>query len=167
MSKPIGRFMLLFVVFCLLTFCSCGKSDLPVNAVPADDSAAQSRQSEGGSYSTSTEDLLGTWTVAFYSDDNVSYSAYNGEGTDDGTFTFYADGLAVIALDGGISTYHFDISEEKGTLAFSDIDSGQAMDFYFGYGVLHGEKNDRLVITRYNVSDHSVRYYILTTKTWL
>ena len=146
--------MLLFVVFCLLTFCSCGKSDLPVNAVPADESAAQSRQSEGGSYSTS-------------SDDNVSYSAYNGEGTDDGTFTFYADGLAVIALDGGISTYHFDISEEKGTLAFSDIDSGQAMDFYFGYGVLHGEKNDRLVITRYNVSDHSVRYYILTSKTWL
>ena len=61
---------------------------------------------------------MGTWTVAFYSDDNVSYSAANGEGTDDGTFTFYADGLAVIALDGDTSTYHFDISEENGTLAF-------------------------------------------------
>lgn len=163
----IDAFILLLAVFCLLTLCSCGKKDVPANAAPADVSEAVSSRSESEGYSTSTEDLLGTWTVAFFSDDNVSYTAYSSEGTDDGTFTFYADGLAVLALDGSISTYHFDVSEEQGSLAFSDLDTGEAMDFYFGYGILHGEKNDRLVITRYNVSDHSVRYYILTAKTWL
>lgn len=152
----------------MLLLCSCGKKkDVPANAdtdssVPQSDTASDSSE-----YSTSSEDLMGTWGIAYCSDDNVTYTEYDSSGTDDGIFTFYADGICVLSADGAINTYHYDISEERGTIAFSDIDSGDALDFYFGYGILADKQNIRLIVTRYCVTDHSVKYYILTAKTWL
>lgn len=152
----------------LLLLCSCGeKKNIAANTNAGSSAPQNDGERVSGEYSTSSEDLMGTWDIAYCSDDNVTYAEYDSSDTDDGIFTFYADGVCVLSLDGAINTYHYDISEERGTIAFSDMDSGDALDFYFGYGILADKQNVRLIVTRYNVTDHSVKYYILTVKTWL
>ena len=160
------KLVCLLSVVLLLGCCACSndsaqKTDTPVQSEAPSRNDDKSTASE--TYSATKTDLLGTWKLAYYSDDNELYLDYAKNSSDAGAYSFYPDGTAVIRnSDTDEAVYRYVLPEEQsGTVLFYDSDTGEAAPFFFGYGVVENETGRCLIVSKYNSSEKSVLYLIL------
>lgn len=116
--------------------------------------------SDGKTYSVDAGDILGIWHIVYYSDDNENYKDYQKDVSENGFYSFYDDGTAVIQNDEDDSKVVL-YNAEDGIIKLFDIDTGNSLDYCLGYGVKTTESGNCIIATKYNYVDRSVRYLIL------
>ena len=167
-DDDVKRFLSVLLVVMFVLLCSCKKEQAkPQNAGIVSDNIASSFQdtsqiSDAG-YSVEKEELIGVWKLLYYSYDNESYKDYTKDISAVGSYSFYADGMALIKhSETDEKEYKYFVPEEdKGNIIFYEAVSGEPAPFFFGYGIMDSEAGKILIISKYNSSEETLCYYIL------
>lgn len=152
MKRLIAIMIVLAISFLLLSSC---KKDSAL------DSAVNAESVQSTEYSTDPKSIIGTWKIAFCSTDNITYNNYEEHHSNFGFFSFYDDGTAVLQYNASeIKLYQYEVSKEFGSISFFDIETGLPQSFYFGFGTVADGEHSRIIVSRYDIIDDSVTYYI-------
>lgn len=166
LKKVVSLLILCFIIS--FSFCGCGDDQKVSASLPNDTQTEQPSEPPlnhlelGTNYSTEPSVLHGVWKIAYYSNDNNSYLDYSKDISENGYIAFYEDGEAVIQFSQtDVLTCQYEPMAEKSSISLYSTQSGDPIGFNFGYsGFYVGEKRF-LLLSKYNITDRSIIYYIL------
>ena len=167
-DDDVKRFLSLALLTLVTLLCSCNAKQLkPVGSGTVSDNATSSflntSKVSDSKYSVERQELIGVWKLCYYSYDNEVYKDYAKDISAVGSYSFYADGTALIKhSESDEQNYRYFISEEnKGNIILYEAVSGEPAPFFFGYGIMDSEAGKILIISKYNSSEETICYYIL------
>ena len=154
--------LILLTVVLILSFGGCSRKASLKTDASLNSSQPYSSEADDNSYVTSAEELWGEWRIKYYSENNITYKSYIDDISGSGYFTFYTDGSCVLQFDKqNISVLKYEITSQDGVISFTESNSEKAVPFYFGYGVVENGDGRRLIISKYDVYERKITYYIL------